>query len=71
MLGQCRTGRTVQDSAATVWGQCINTERMLDWLIRKEKLVVKRQLRYCSGFACKTVYFTPERVSVDYSIAVS
>ena len=45
------------------------TYRILDWLIRKEKLEVKRQLRYCSGFACKTVYFTPEMVSVDYSKA--
>ena len=39
-VGQCKT---VRQQCGVV--QDINTYRMLDWLIRKEKLEVKRQLR--------------------------
>ena len=38
---------------------------MLDWIIGKQKIEIKRQLRYCAGFGCKTVYFTPEKVSSE------
>ena len=46
-----------------MWDSEGEIERMLDWPMKKEKVEVRRQLRYCGGFGYRTVHFTPEGVS--------